>query len=292
MRLQFKNTLLRLAERDSSLALILGDVSVYLFNEFQQRYPDRFYNLGICENTIISVGAGLSALGFTPFMHTIAPFLTERCYEHIKLDVCYNNFPANLVTCGASYDYAWDGASHHCYTDLAILRLLPGMDVFQPGSRKELDLLMTQRYDKRRPAYYRLSDNPHGVDLPVEYGKGVALANNGAGLTVMTAGPILGEVLSAVEGLPVNLVYFHTIKPLDEELVAAFRHTDILVVHDAFGLFEAVTAVGGVKASFHGMPDEFCGCYGRLGDIRRHTGLDRDSIRDHIKNRLAESGGS
>ena len=139
MRRQFKETLISLAEHDDRIVLILGDVSVYLFSGFKEKHPDRFYNMGICENTLVSVGAGLAAQGFRPFIHTIAPFITERSFEQIKLDMCYNGFGGNIVSCGASFDYAWDGATHHCYTDLAILRLLPGTEIIQPGSGKELD---------------------------------------------------------------------------------------------------------------------------------------------------------
>lgn len=92
-----------LAADDDSIVMILGDVSVYLFNEFKEKYPDRFYNMGICENTLISVGAGLSSQGFSPFVHTIAPFVTERSYEQIKLDMCYNQFGGNIVSCGAYF---------------------------------------------------------------------------------------------------------------------------------------------------------------------------------------------
>jgi len=76
-----------LSSRDEKIVLLFGDVSVYLFNDFKSKYPDRFYNVGICENSIVSMGAGLSSQGLVPFMHTITPFLTERSYEQIKLDM-------------------------------------------------------------------------------------------------------------------------------------------------------------------------------------------------------------
>ena len=117
MRGQFKNTVMELAPGDDSIVLILGDVSVYLFKDFSEQYEDRFYNMGICENTLVSVGAGLAARGLTPFVHTIAPFVTERSFEQIKLDMCYNRLGVNIVSCGATFDYAWDGATHHAYTD-------------------------------------------------------------------------------------------------------------------------------------------------------------------------------
>lgn len=287
MRKQFKETVLDLSLRDDKIALIFGDVSVYLFNEFKEKYPDRFYNMGICENTLISVGAGLSSQGFHPFVHTITPFITERSYEQIKLDMCYNRFGGNIVSCGASFDYAWDGATHHCYTDLAILRMLPGMEVIQPGSRKELDVLLRSQYNNGNTTYFRLSDHPHTIDVPVEFGKGCVLKKGGSGVTVMTAGPLLGNVMEACGPLDVNIVYFHTIKPIDKDLIRQYKDTRILVVHDAFGLYEAIQEVPNLSAAYHGLPDEFCSWYGKLPDIRKKIGLDPESIRTAVQNTLA-----
>jgi transketolase len=283
MRKQFKNTVTDLADHDERIIVILGDVSVYLFQDFKERYPDRFYNMGICENTMVSAGAGLSSLGFVPFVHTIAPFITERSFEQIKLDMCYNRFGGNIVSCGASFDYAWDGATHHAYTDLAILRLLPGMEVIQPGSIKELDILLRSQYGNGKPTYFRLSDHPHAIDLPVTFGRGVVVRDAGAPLTVMTAGPLLGNVLEACRDLDVNLVYFHTIKPIDKELINRYKDTRIVVVHDAFGLKEAVCDVSGLHVTFHGMTDSFCTSYGTLHEIRRELGLDAAGIREFVK---------
>lgn len=287
MRRQFKNTVLDLAQGDDKIIVILGDVSVYLFKDFQEKYPERFYNMGICENTLISVAAGLSSQGFIPFVHTIAPFITERSLEQIKLDMCYNRFGGNIVSCGASFDYAWDGATHHCYTDLAILRLLPGMEVIQPGSRKELDVLLRSQYNNENATYFRLSDHPHDIDIPVKFGEGVVLKDAGSAVTVMTAGPLLENVLEACRDLEVNLVYFHTIKPIDKELIKRFSNTKIIVVHDAFGLYEAICEAPNINVSYHGLPDEFCGWYGTLHDIRRKIGLDIPAIREMVKRNIA-----
>ena len=159
MRIQFKDTALRLAEKDDKLVLIFGDISFYLFNEFHKLYPQRLLNVGICENTLISMAAGMSAAGFHPIVHTIAPFVTERSYEQVKLDVCYNRLGCTIVTCGGSFDYAWDGATQHCYTDLAILRLIPAIEVIQPGSHKEVDILIRSQYNNGKTTYFRLSDH-------------------------------------------------------------------------------------------------------------------------------------
>ncbi len=282
MRKQFRDTLLELAKKDKTIILLFGDVSVYLFDDFKAQFPDRFYNIGICENALISIGAGLSSKGFHPFIHTITPFITERSLEQIKLDLCYNQFGANIVTCGASFDYAWDGATHHCYTDLAILRLLPGIEVIQPGSKKELDVLLRSQYNNGKTTYFRLSDHPHNIDLPVEFAKGVLLKDSGSKVTVMTAGPILGNVMEACKDLNVNLVYFHTIKPIDKEIISRFKDTEIVVVHDAFGLYEAICEVPNLSISYHGLRYEFCSCYGTLQDVRKTIGLDPASIRESL----------
>ena len=282
MRKQFRDTVMDLAEHDDSIVMILGDVSVYLFSDFKKKYPDRFYNMGICENTLVSVTAGLSSQGFSPFVHTIAPFITERSLEQVKLDMCYNQFGGNIVSCGASFDYAWDGATHHCYTDLAILRLLPNIEVIQPGSRKEVDVLIRSQHNNGKTTYFRLSDYPHSVDMDVKFGKGVVLKDAGSNVTVVTAGPILNNVVEACKGLNVNLVYFHTIKPIDKEMISRFKHTKILVVHDAFGLYEAICEVPNLSMSYHGLPSEFLSCYGTLHDIRKKLGLDAASIRKYV----------
>jgi transketolase len=279
---------MNLAAGDDRIVVILGDVSVYLFRDFKESYPDRFYNMGICENTLISVAAGLSSQGFFPFIHTIAPFVTERSFEQIKLDMCYNRFGGNIVSCGASFDYVWDGATHHAYTDLAILRLLPGMEVMQPGSVKEADVLIRSQYNNGSPSYFRLSDNPHDIDVPVTFGKAVVLKNTGAPVTVMTAGPILTNVFEACSDLDVNLVYFHTIKPIDKEAITAFKDTSILVIQDAFGLYEAVCEVPDLNVFRHGIQDEFYCSYGRLEDVRAHWGLDVPAINVAVQKHLAK----
>jgi transketolase len=284
MRRQFKDTCIEIAAQDSKAVVILGDVGVYMFKDFQERWPDRFYNMGICENTMVSVGAGLAAQGYFPFVHTIAPFLAERSLEQIKLDMSYNRFGGNIVTCGASFDYAWDGSTHHCYTDLAILRLIPHMDVLQPGSRREVEALMKATYNNGRTTYLRLSDHPHDIETCTEFGKGTVLKEGSSGVTVMTAGPILPNVLEACRNQDVDVVYFHTLKPIDLALIERFRDRRILVVHDAYGLRDAINDIPGLRTWYHGLPDEFCSWYGTVYDIRSRIGLDPAGIRQAVAN--------
>jgi transketolase len=279
MRRQFKDTLLSIAEQDERLVLLFGDISVFLFKEFEARFPGRFYNIGICEATLISMAAGLSSQGFIPVVHSIAPFITERAMEQIKIDLCYNAFHANIVSCGATFDYAWDGATHHAWTDMAFLRLLPGTQVFQPGCREEADYLLRTYYGSGKTSYFRLSDYGHAQKLPLQGTRGVVLRDTGSRKTVVTAGPILENVIAACQNLDANILYYHTLKPFDHELISRYAGTDIRVVHDSFGLFEAVCEVAGRSLKKLGLPDRFCQTYGTVLDARRDAGLDAGSIR-------------
>lgn len=291
MRKQFKDTTLDLAAKDERVVVVLGDISHFLFFPFQEKFPTRLYNMGICENALLSITAGLGAQGLHPFVHTITPFITDRCVEQIKLDLCYNQFGGNIVSTGASFDYAWDGATHHSYAELAMLRLLPGMEVTQPGNAKELDTLLRSQYDNGKPTYFRLSDHGHKLGFPIQFGKANILKEiAGAKVTIMTAGPILANVMEACLELPINLVYFSTIKPIDKEVISRFKHTKIMVVHDAHGLQEAIHEVPDLSVTYHGLPDQFCVWYGTVHDIRKKIGLDPEGIRQAVQARLATIG--
>ncbi len=285
MRKQFKNTVLKLASKDDKIVLVFGDISVYLFNDFQKKYPKRFYNMGICESTLVSVSAGLRHGGLIPFVHSIAPFVTERAAEQIKVDLVYNDLPANIVTCGSTFDYAWDGPTHHAWFDIEIFRTLPNTEIFQPGSDKEVDALMSKFYKSNNTSYFRLSDNPHGYSLELKPGKGTEVFNKNSKTTVITCGPILKNVLPACKDLDVNLIYFNTIKPLDVSLIKKFIKTKFKIIHDSFGFLESITSKIKCNYDYLGLPEKFCVSYGKIDDVRKNAGLDIKSIRRFIQKR-------
>tara|TARA_R100000234_G_C5000265_1_gene180020 strand:- start:544 stop:1401 length:858 start_codon:yes stop_codon:yes gene_type:complete len=284
MRKQFKETIIDI--NDEKIVLILGDVSVYLFDDFKIKNPNKVFNLAIGENSLVSVSAGLSSQGLIPFVHTINPFLSDRSYEQIKLDMLYNDFNGNIVTCGATFDYAYDGASHHCHNDISNLRMLPNIEVLQPGSNKEVDTLVRSQYDNEKTTYYRLSDFPHEINIDVEFGKGVEMINKGSKTTIATSGPILTNVYEAAKWLDVNLLYFHTIKPIDKDLIQKYNNTNIIVFQDVNGLYEAINEVSEDKVKKFGIRDEFYTKYGDVNDARKYFGLDVESITKTIEDNI------
>ncbi len=149
-----------------------------------------------------------------------------------------------------------------------------------------MDVLLRTQHKNNKVTYFRLSDHPHEIDLPVEFGKGVVVKDTGSKVTVMTAGPILGDVLKAVRDLDINLIYFQTIKPIDTEIIKRYMDSKIIVIHDAFGLYESICEVPNLSVSYQGLKDEYISCYGTLNDIRKKIGIDIDSIRRIVQKEL------
>ena len=130
MRNAFASEITALAGQHDRLVLCMGDIGNRLFDEFKAKYPTRFYNCGVAEANMVSLAAGMAMCGLRPIYYTITPFLTYRCMEQIRVDVCYHHQPVILVGTGAGLSYASLGATHHSLEDIGMLRLLPSLKPF------------------------------------------------------------------------------------------------------------------------------------------------------------------
>jgi transketolase len=297
VRNQFARTLENIGASDDKLVVLLGDISVFLLRNFAHKFPDRFYNVGICEQTIISMAAGLSSLGFYPVVHTITPFTVERCYEQIKIDLCYQKIGANIVSVGSAFDYAALGCSHHCYEDFAILRPLPNMEIVFPASDIEFDTIFTQTYNNGHPTYFRLPATKHGIKFStdqVNFGKGIKI-KEGKALTVVVTGPQLKSVIEASEMVDTEIIYVHTIKPMDAELVrqSVSKTGKVLTIeeHNVIGglgdeVSMAVADIGNVIQLRLGISDRFLTEYGSYDQHCAALGLDTKGIKNKIEGLL------
>src|SRR3990170_6447665 len=146
IRQEFADTMLEVGQKDPNLLVLIGDISHFILQPFAKACPGRFYNIGICENTIVNMAAGLSKVGFYPVVHTISPFIIERSFEQIKDDFGYQRVGVNIVTVGSAFDYGGLGCTHHCYGDFAMLKTIEGTEIIYPGSPLEFNLLFKQTY--------------------------------------------------------------------------------------------------------------------------------------------------
>src|SRR5262249_51467724 len=154
MRNAFGSEITALADADPRLILLSGDIGNRLVGAFQGRHPDRFYNCGVAEANMIGVAAGLGLSGLRPVAYTITPFITTRCLEQIRVDVCYHDVPVVIVGVGAGLAYASLGPTHHSCEDIAFLRSLPNMAVVCPGDPVEVRLALKASIATRESGTY------------------------------------------------------------------------------------------------------------------------------------------
>lgn len=225
IRKEFADTMVEVGKNDPRLIVFVGDISHFILQPFAKACPERYYNIGICEPSMVNMAAGLAKLGFIPTVHTLAPFLIERSFEQIKLDFGYQKLPINLISFGVGFDSGSLGVTHHCYDDFALMKNVEGMNIFYPASCKEFNILFKQMWNKGSN-YFRIPGNKHKTELEDEKiiaGKGIKV-KEGSDITIIVTGPQLKTVMDSVpfldkEGISPEVIYLHTIRPFDAEMV-------------------------------------------------------------------------
>lgn len=306
MRTTFARTLEGLAEIDDSIFLLTADLGFKLFDRFRCVYPDRFINVGVAEANMIGVAAGLALSGKNVYCYSIVPFLTMRCLEQTRVDLCYQNLNVKLVGVGGGLSYGLEGMTHHAIEDISIMRSLPNMTVVAPGDVLEVEAVVKRSSNHKGPIYIRLGRDGepqvHEVLPRFEIAKGIVI-KSGSDIAIIATGTMLHPAKVAADtlrsrGLSVSLISMHTIKPLDEDLVeqCARQSEAIFTVeeHSIIGglgsaMAEALIELG-YKGFFRriGLPDRYCPDIGRVEYLRERCGLASESIVNRILREYGE----
>lgn len=300
MRTAFIKALMDLAQADPRLFLLTGDMGFSVFEPFEKAFPDRFHNLGIAESNMAGVAAGLAMSGMNVYMYSIVPFATMRCFEHLRVDVCYQNLPVTVVGVGAGLSYGPAGGSHQSLEDVSVMRSLPGMSVATPGDPLEATMLTRFAATHPGPLYIRLGKNGekrvHAELAPLEFGRALRL-RDGHDVTLMVSGALLENAALAAErlearGVSVRLLSMPFVKPIDREAIeAAARETGLLVTVEEHSLIGGLgSAVSEVLAELGGaprlvriaLPDGFLKEIGSQEYLRSRTGLAVEQIEARI----------
>jgi transketolase len=217
MRTAFAGEASALLDEDPLVAVVLAEISADLFAKAAARHPDRVLNVGIREQLMVSVGGGLALAGMRPIVHTYAPFLVERAFEQVKLDLAHQGGHAVLVSIGASYDAARAGRTHQAPEDVALLDSVPGFSVVVPGHPSEVRGLLREAVGglDSGSAYLRLSTESNREARPLW--PGLQVVRSGRRAVVVAVGPMLDPVLDAVGDLDVTVAYTTTVRPFDAE---------------------------------------------------------------------------
>jgi transketolase len=284
MRERFVATATDLLDLDERACLVLAEISLDRFAQARRSHPDRVVNVGIMEQTMIGVAAGMAMEGLHPIVHTIAPFLVERPFEQLKLDFGYQGLAATFVSAGASYDYSAEGATHHAPGDVQALLAIPGMRVLVPGHPQEVERLLRATHGDGVPAYLRTSTSRNRDPVDVALGR-LDVVRSRSGPTVIAVGPMLSRTLDALGDRDASVLYATTIEPLDATTLRTFAPpgSTIAVVEPYYegttgGRVAAALSDRAVRIVSVGVPRAFLHHYGTPGEHDEATGLDATGI--------------
>ena len=304
LRDAFFGTIHEIARQDPSVLFMTADMGAWSLSKFREELPKQFMNVGISEQNMVSVGAGLALTGRRVFMYAIAPFLALRCLEQIKVDCCLMNLPVTLVGGGPGFTYAPDGPTHHAIEDIAVIRALPGMTIFCPSDPTTAEAAARLGYRSEGPTYVRVDKGAypflHDGDLPSR--TGVVKLGRGKDVLLISCGTIVREVLRLAtilgkRGIRASVLELLRVKPLDKDaMLRQIRQHGAVVTIEEHSI---IGGIGSVNAELlvndgefrplrrYGVPDEYPSKYSSRGWLRHHYRLDVDSLATDISPRFA-----
>lgn len=297
----YGNALEHIGRKYSNIIVLDADISCASYTYvFKNACEDRFINVGIAEQNMVSIAAGLASMGFIPFVNSLAKFITTRSLDQIINSIAYPKLKVNIVGIYSGLSIGKDGATHQCLEDIAIMRAIPNITILCPGYNEEIEPLIEQCIHTEGPVYLRLCEGLSNESItnnkPI-IGKG-SIINNGEHLTVITTGimtSIVYEGLKEADLLSeVELLHFHTLKPIDKDLImsSADKTKRVLTFEDhnvLGGLGSIVSDIlsdeKDIQVRKHGINDAF-GCSGTLSELLAKFRLTKEDIIKEIKDEL------
>ncbi|AST57101.1 transketolase [Thermoanaerobacterium thermosaccharolyticum] len=269
------DVLSRVAEVDKDIIVLASDSrGSASMTSFAEKYPQQFVEVGIAEQNLVGIAAGLASVGKKPFITSPACFLTMRSIEQVKLDVAYSQMNVKIVGISGGVSYGALGMSHHSLQDIAVMRAIPGISIIIPADRYETEKMMSSLLDYEGPVYVRVGRNPvedvySDLNYNYEIGKAVVM-RQGNDITIIATGETVKIAVDASdklkeEGIGCRVLNMHTIKPLDEEAIIKAAHETGRIItieeHSIFGglgaaVAEVVVQNKPVPMKILGMPDE------------------------------------
>src|SRR6185437_14577114 len=283
------------------------DLGFGVMEGFARAYPHQFLNIGVAEQNMTSVAAGMALAGRVVFTYSIGNFPTLRCLEQIRNDACYHMADVKVVSVGGGFAYGALGMSHHATEDLAIMRALPNMVVVAPADPLETAAAVRAVAARPGPCYLRLGrageHTVHGDGLRFELGKAITV-RDGGDVTLISTGAMLERAIRVAErldaeGVHARVLSMHTLKPLDTDaVVAAARHTGAIVTleeHSAIGGLGSAVAealldgpVRRVRLRRVALASRFASTVGGPEYLRDTLGLSESAIAEAVRSLLAE----
>lgn len=304
MRIAFVDTLFSFAKKDKRIMLLTGDLGFSVFEKYMKQFPKQFLNMGVAEQNMTGVAAGMAMEGKIPIVYSIVPFVTMRNFEQIRNDICYQNLNVKIVGVGAGFSYGQYGHTHHGLEDIGILRTLPNMVILCPGDPYEVIAVTKAALAYKGPVYLRLGKAGEPIlhkNIPsFTIGKGIVL-KEGKDITIIATSTMLYRAWEVAQKLKekkisARLISMVSIKPLDTGLI--FDSVDKTKAIFAIEEHSIIGGLGSAVAEFLakvekkvlfcgiGVPDRFTKEMGLQEYMRQANGLSTGQIYNTIVNAL------
>lgn len=301
---------MELAETDPDVVMLTADLCFFSgLERFKSAYPEKLYNLGIAEQNMIGVAAGLAKEGFIPFANTYASFCASRCADQVRVNMSYMNLPIKLIGLTAGYGAGILGATHVSIEDVALMRALPNITVISPADCTEIVKAVLAAAKTPDPTYIRLTgpmNTPivYKEDYNFEIGKAVKI-QEGEDVCIIATGSMVSQAMKAAkllssEGVSCSILNMHTIKPLDKEAILEANENHKLIVtaeeHSVIGGLYGSVAETLCKEWTHkpvlpiGINDLFVHA-GSYNYQMQESGLTAEFMKEEIMNKLLQIGG-
>lgn len=291
----FFDQLYDIAVKDRSVIFMTADMGALSLEKFKKDLPSQYINVGISEQNLISVAAGLSMTGKRVFVYAITPFVTQRCYEQIRVDLCRMNLPVTIIGSGPGLTYGSDGSTHHAIEDIAIMRALPNLTILSPCDAVSASAAAKNSYDSNKPVYVRLDKGK----LPAVYkntndlSEGLSLLRAGKDVAIITTGVMVHHALKIADKLQeqsinASILDIFKIKPINETmLLDKIENVNLIVtleehlIDGGIGsiISEIIAGKGlAIPVKRMGITDKKLVRYGDREWMHEHYGLDMKTI--------------
>lgn len=293
-----------LAAKDNRVMIVTADLGYNVLNKFEDRFPDRFINVGIAEQNMTAVAAGLALSGNIVFTYSIGNFPTLRCIEQIRNDVCYHNANVKILSVGGGFAYGDLGMTHHATEDIAMMRALPNMRVYVPADSVEAVACIKEAYSTDGPAFVRMAKggemNLHDAGEQLDISKLSPFTEvPGRDINIITCGTILAEGIKLVhelekDGYSVGVFSCPGVKPIDRTRIVELAYASKLIItmeeHNVIGglggaVAEILAEVPGQRSALMrlGLQDTYSSIVGDQAYLRDYYGMSAGKAYVRIK---------
>ncbi len=291
----FFDEVYEIASKDPNVMFLTADMGALSLNRFKKDLSHQYINVGVAEQNLVSIAAGLALGGKKVFIYSIAPFVTQRCYEQIKVDLCCMRLPVTIIGSGPGITYSSDGPTHHAIQDVAIMRALPEMIILNPSDSVMATAAARIAYKSYGPVYVRIDKGklPLLYDDTEEFSDGLAVLKTGRDLMIITTGIMVHQAFKVADELAkysidAGIIDLYRIKPINEELLLSVIEKSNRIV-----TMEEHSIIGGIGSAVSeifvdkgktvpikriAIADKYCVGYGDREWMRKYYGLDIKNI--------------